>query len=250
MKIVIIGGSGLIGKKLTTLLRAAGHEVLPASPSTGVDTLTGAGLAEAFRGAHTVIDVSNSPSWEASAVLNFFQTSARNIAAAEKAAGVAHHVALSVVGADRMTNVGYMPAKVAQEQIIKTSGIPYSILRATQFFEFVAAIADASTDGDTVRVPQAYFQPIAADDVAAALADAVANKPTNAVVDIAGPEKLPMVNFIQKSLNAKHDTRKVIADPRGRYYGAEIEDTSLTPISRDPRIAPTRYESWLAAHSN
>jgi uncharacterized protein YbjT (DUF2867 family) len=250
MKIVIIGGSGLIGKKLSALLTTAGHEVLPASPSTGVDTLTGAGLAEAFHGAHTVVDVSNSPSWEAADVLRFFETSASNIAAAEKAAGVQHHVALSVVGADRMTNVGYMPAKVAQERIIRNAGIPYSIVRATQFFEFVNAIADASTEGDTVHLPQAHFQPIAADDVAAALADAVAARPTNTIVDVAGPEKLTMAEFIQRSLDAKRDRRKVVADPRGRYYGAQIDDTSLTPISPNPHIAPTRYSAWLTTHAS
>jgi uncharacterized protein YbjT (DUF2867 family) len=250
MKIVIIGGSGLIGKKLASRLTAAGHEVISASPSTGVNTLTGEGLAEAFKGTHTVVDVSNSPSWEAAAVLNFFQTSAGNIAAAEKAAGVQHHVALSVVGADRMTNVGYMPAKVAQEQIIKTSGIPYSILRATQFFEFVGAIADASTDGDTVRMPLAHFQPIAADDVAAALADVATGQPINGIVDVAGPDKLPIVDFVQKSLSAKHDKRKAVADPKGLYYGGPIEDTSLIPISAKPRIAPTHFTDWLAAHAS
>ncbi len=245
MKIVIIGGTGLVGKKLIKLLTAAGHEAVAASPSSGVNTLTGEGLADAFKGTHTVVDVSNSPSFEATAVLNFFTTSANNIAAAEKAAGVAHHVALSVVGAERMPKVGYMPSKVAQEQIIKTSGVPYSILRATQFFEFVNAIADGSTEGDTVRISQAQFQPIAADDVAAAFADVVLGKPLNGIVDVAGPEKLTMVDFVQKALSAKHDTRKVIADPNGIYFGAPIDNDSLVPISANPRIAPTRFDDWL-----
>ena len=251
MKIVIIGGSGLIGRKLTALLRASGHEVIPASPSSGVDTLTGAGLAEAFNGTHTVVDVSNSPSFEADAVLKFFQTSASNIAATEKAAGVQHHVALSVVGAHLLADEGYMRAKVAQENIIKASGIPYTILRATQFFEFMGGIADASTQGDTVLLPPASMQPIASADVAAELAKVVAAKPVNGFVEIAGPEKLTIADFVERALAAKQDKRKVIADPKGLYFGYPLKDNAnaLTPSSPNPHIAPTRFADWLTAQT-
>ncbi len=245
MKIVVIGGTGLIGKKLVNKLTAKGHEAIAASPSSGVNTLTGAGLVEAFNGAHALVDVSNSPSFEETAVLNFFETSTRNIVAAEKAAGVAHYVALSVVGADRLASGGYMRAKIAQESLIKASGVAFTILRATQFFEFFGAIADTSTQGDTVRLPSALMQPLAADDVAAALADVVLGKPANDIVEVAGPERLPMADFARKVLAARHDPRNVIADPSATYYGYTIDDNSLNPGTNNPRIAPTRLDDWL-----
>jgi uncharacterized protein YbjT (DUF2867 family) len=244
MKIVVIGGTGLIGKKLVNKLTAKGHEVIAASPSSGVNTLTGEGLAEAFKGAHAVVDVSNSPSWDEKVVLNFFETSTRNIIAAEKAAGVSHYVALSVVGADRMPG-GYMPAKVAQESLIKASGLPFTILRATQFFEFLGAIADSGTQGNTVRLPSALMQPMAADDVAAALADVALDKPANAILEVAGPERLSIADFARKALAAKHDPRNVIADPNTTYYGYKLDDKTLNPSGNNPRIAPTRLDNWL-----
>jgi uncharacterized protein YbjT (DUF2867 family) len=245
MKIVVIGGTGLIGKKLVNKLTAKGHEAIPASPSSGVNILTGAGLAEALTSADAVVDVSNSPSFEATAVLNFFETSTRNILAAEKAAGIAHFVALSVVGADRMAGDGYMRAKIAQESLIRASGVPFTILRATQFFEFFGAIADTATQGDTVRLPSALMQPMAADDVAAALADVVLGKPVNGMVEVAGPERLPMADAARKVLAAKHDPRKVVADPSATYYGYTLDDNSLNPGTNNPRIAPTRLDDWL-----
>lgn len=245
MKIVVIGGTGLIGKKLVSQLTAKGHQAIAASPSTGVNTLTGAGLAEALAGADAVVDVSNSPSFEETAVLNFFETSTRNILAAEKAAGIAHFVALSVVGADRMASGGYMRAKIAQESLIEASGVPFTILRATQFFEFLSTIADTATQGDTVRLPSALMQPLAADDAAAALADVVLGKPANGILEVAGPERLPMADFARKVLAAKHDPRKVIGDPSATYFGYAIDDNSLNPGSSNPRIAPTHLEDWL-----
>jgi uncharacterized protein YbjT (DUF2867 family) len=245
MKIVVIGGTGLIGKKLVNKLKAKGHEVITAAPSSGVNSLTGEGLAEAFKGADTVVDVSNSPSWDEKAVLDFFETSTRNIIAAEKAAGVAHHVALSVVGAERMAG-GYMPAKVAQEALIKASGVPFTILRATQFFEFLGAIADSGTQGDTVRLPSALMQPMSADDVAAALADVALDKPANAILEVAGPERLSIADFARKALAAKHDPRKVIDDPNSTYYGYKLDDKTLNPGGNNPRIAPTRIDDWLS----
>jgi uncharacterized protein YbjT (DUF2867 family) len=246
MKIVVIGGSGLIGKKLVNMLRQQGHDVLAASPSSGVDTLTGAGLAEALKGAHVVVDTSNSPSFEDAAVLKFFETSARNIAAAEVTAGVQHHVALSVVGADRMGSSGYMRAKVAQEAIIKASGVPYTILRATQFYEFLATIADFSQKDGAIRLPQALMQPLAADDVVAALAKVVTGKPVNDIIEIAGPKKILMAEIVQKALTAKHDPRKVVSDPNAGYFGYQIDDSSLTPGDPTAQIGPTRFEDWLS----
>jgi uncharacterized protein YbjT (DUF2867 family) len=245
MKIVVIGGTGLIGKKLVNKLTAKGHEVIAAAPSTGVDILTGTGLAEAFNGAQAVVDVSNSPSFEEAAVLNFFETSTRNIVAAEKAAGVAHFVALSVVGADRLGSGGYMRGKIVQESLIKASGVPFTIVRATQFFEFLGPIADTATQGDTVRLPSGLMQPMAADDVAAALADVVLGKPANDIIEVAGPERLPMAEFGRKVLAAKHDPRTVIADSSATYYGYTIDDKSLNPGTQNPRIAPTRIDNWL-----
>jgi uncharacterized protein YbjT (DUF2867 family) len=244
MKIVVIGGSGLIGTKLVNKLRASGHEALAASPASGVNTLTGTGVAEALKGAQVVVDVTNSPSFEDTAVLNFFQTSARNLLPAEVVAGVRHHVALSVVGADRLPDSGYMRAKVAQEALIRSAKVPYTIVRATQFFEFLGAIAGSSTDGGTVRLPPVRMQPIAADDVAAALAAVAVGTPVNGIVEVAGPEPLPMDELVRRFLRATNDARPVIADVHARYFGAEVNDQSLVP-GDNPRIAPTRFEDWL-----
>ena len=244
MKIVVIGGSGLIGKKLIPLLRGAGHEAVSASPSSGVNTLTGEGLSEALAGADVVVDVTNSPSFEDKAVLEFFEKSTRNILAAEAAASVKHHVALSVVGADRFPDSGYMRAKVAQEKLIKASGAPYTILRATQFFEFLGPIAGPGTG--TVRLPSAPMQPLAADDVAAALADVAMGSPANGVLEVAGPESLSIAAFVGKALAASGDKRTVVADPQARYYGAALDDLGLKPRNPNPRIGPTRFEEWVS----
>ena len=245
MKIVVIGGNGLIGKKLVNRLRASGNDAVPASPASGVDVLTGAGLAEALKGAQVVVDVTNSPSFEDTAVLNFFQTSARNLLPAEAAAGVGHHVALSVVGADRLPDSGYMRAKVAQEKAIKAATVPYTIVRATQFFEFIGGIADGSTEGKTVRLPPALMQPMAADDVAAALADISVGRPLNATIEVAGSEAIRMDELARRFLSAKRDPRQVSTDVHARYFGTEVDDRSLTP-GKDTRIAPTRFEDWLS----
>jgi uncharacterized protein YbjT (DUF2867 family) len=244
MKIVVIGGSGLIGKKLVPLLRGAGHEAVSASPSSGVNTLTGEGLSEAFAGADVVVDVTNSPSFEDKAVLEFFETSTRNILAAEAAAGVKYHVALSVVGADRFPDSGYLRAKVAQEKLIKASGLPYTVLRATQFFEFLNPIAGSGAD--TVRLPSAPMQPLAADDVAAALADVAMGSPANGVLEVAGPESLSIAAFVGKALAASGDKRTVVADPQARYFGAALDDLGLKPRNPSPRIGPTRFEEWVS----
>src|SRR5262245_42184362 len=244
MKIVVIGGSGLIGTKLVNKLRDSGHEALAASPTSGVNTLTGAGVAEALKGAQVVVDVTNSPSFEDTAVLNFFQTSARHLLPAEVVAGVRHHVALSVIGADHLPDSGYMRAKVAQEALIRSSTVPYTIVRATQFFEFLGAIAGSSTDGGTVRLPPARMQPIAAEDVAAALADVAVGTPLNGIVEVAGPEPLPLDELVRRFLRATNDARPVIADARARYFGAALNDGSLVP-GDNPRIGPTRFEDWL-----
>ena len=243
MKIVVIGGSGLIGKKLIPLLRERGHEAVSASPSSGVNTITGEGLAEALAGVDVVVDVTNASSWEDKAVLEFFETSTRNILAAEAAAGVKHHVALSVVGADRIPDSGYMRAKVAQEKLIKAGGVPYTILRATQFFEFLGAIA--GTAADTVRVPDAPMQPLAADDVAAALSDVAVGSPASGVLEVVGPEAQSMAAFVGKALAASGDSRSVVADPQARYYGAALDNLGLTPRGGNPRIGPTRFDAWL-----
>jgi uncharacterized protein YbjT (DUF2867 family) len=244
MKIVVIGGSGLIGSKLVNKLREDGHEPLAASPDSGVDTITGEGLAEAVEGAEVVVDVANAPAWEDAAVLEFFQTSSRNLVAAEAAAGVGHHVALSVVGTDRLPESGYFRAKVAQEEIVKAATVPYTILRATQFFEFIGRIADSSTAGNTVRLPPALVQPEAADDVAAALADVAVDAPVNGIVELAGPERFRLDELAQRVLSANNDPRQVAADVHARYFGAELNDQSLIP-GDDARIAPTRFEDWL-----
>jgi uncharacterized protein YbjT (DUF2867 family) len=244
MKIVVIGGSGLIGTKVVGILRQNGHEVVAASPKSGVNTITREGLAAALSGAKVVVDVANAPSWEAKAVLEFFETSNRNLLAAEKAAGVGHHVALSVVGTERLLETDYFPAKLAQEKLIKASGMPYTILRATQFFEFVGGIVEAGTDGDVVRMSPSLFQPIASDDVAAALADLAVAPPLNGMVEVAGPEPIPLDKIARQFLAAKGDSRKVIADIHARYFGAAIDDRTLTPGDH-PRLGPTHFQDWL-----
>ena len=244
MKIVIIGGSGLIGSKLVTRLREQGHEAVPASPDTGVNTLTGEGLAQVLTGAAVVIDVSNSPSFEDAAVLKFFETSTSNLLAAEAAAGVGHHVALSVVGSDRAPDSGYLRAKIAQEKLIRTSSIPYSIVRATQFFEFLKRIADEATDGNTVRIAPVLFQPIAAEDVAKAVARVAVSAPVNGIVEIAGPQQFRFDEFIRLGLGARPDPRVVMADPHARYFGTELGERTLVP-SGDAKLGEIRFEDWL-----
>jgi len=244
MKIVVIGGSGLIGSKLVKILRDDGHDVLAASRATGVSTLTGEGLADALAGAAVVVDVANAPSWEDRAVMEFFEGSGRNILAAERTAGARHHVALSVVGTDRLLASGYFRAKLTQENLIKASGIPYTIVRATQFFEFVGAIADSATDGDTVRLPPTLMQPIVSDDVAAILADIAVGKPLNTTIEIAGPEPIRMDDLVRRFLIANRDPRQVITDPAAGYFGTRVNDESLTP-GPNPRLGSTRFGEWL-----
>jgi uncharacterized protein YbjT (DUF2867 family) len=245
MKIVVIGGSGLIGSKVVKNLLQRGHEVVAASPSTGVNTITGEGLAEALAGAQVVVDVANAPSWEDQAVLEFFEKSGRNLLAAEAAAGVGHHVALSVVGTERLLASGYFRAKLAQENLIKASSIPFTIVRATQFFEFVGSIAQFATEGATVRLPSALMQPIVSDDVAAALADIALGEPINGMVELAGPEPIRQDELVRQFLSATGDARKVITDVHARYYGIEVNDQSLVP-GDNPRLGPTRFEDWLS----
>ena len=244
MKIVVIGGSGLIGSKLVNKLRESGHEALAASPSSGVNTVTGEGLSEALKGGSVVVDVSNAPSWEDAAVLKFFETSTRNLLTGESAAGVGHHVALSVVGTERMLESGYFRAKLAQENLIKGSSIPYSIIRATQFFEFVKSIADVSTEGNKVRLPPALIQPMAADDVASAVARIALGPPVNGTVEVGGPERFRLDEFIRRGLAARKDPREVIADPQARYYGLEVSESTLVPGDH-ARLGEMRFESWL-----
>jgi uncharacterized protein YbjT (DUF2867 family) len=244
MKIVIIGGTGLIGTKLASRLRQKGHEVVAAAPSTGVNTITGEGLNKALSGAEIVVDVANSPSFEDRAVLTFFETAGRNLLAVEAIANVRHHVALSVVGTDRLPENGYFRAKMAQENLIRASKIPYTILRATQFFEFVGGIVDSSSDGQTVRLSPALFQPVASDDVATALADVTVGTPVNGIVELAGPEKFSLDEFARKYLIATKDSRKVMADIHARYFGAELNDQSLVP-SHGARLGSVCFEDWL-----
>ena len=244
MKIVVIGGTGLIGSNVVRRLRAIGHETVAASPNTGVNTLTGQGLAEALRGAQVVVDVSNAPSFEDRAVMDFFQTSGHNLLAAEAAAGVGHHVSLSVVGTDRLPDSGYFRAKVAQEALIKAAGRPYTLLRATQFFEFVEGIVQAGADGDVVRLSPALIQPIAADDVAAALADLAVAAPVNGTVEVGGPERFPLDELARTFLAARADRREVIADVHARYFGSALDDRSLVAAA-GARIGPTRLSDWL-----
>ena len=245
MKIIVIGGSGLIGTKLVNKLREHGHEAVAASPKSGVNTLTGAGLAEALKGASVVVDVSNSPSWEDAAVMKFFETSTRNLLAYEAAAGVGHHVALSVVGSEGLLQSGYFRAKIAQENMIKVSSIPYSIIRATQFFEFVKSIADFSTDGNKVRLPSALIQPMAADDVASAVARIAMGSPVNGTVEVGGPEQFRLDELVRRGLAARKDPREVVADPHARYYGVELSESTLVP-GNGARLGETRFETWLS----
>jgi uncharacterized protein YbjT (DUF2867 family) len=244
MKIVVIGGSGLIGAKLVSGLREQGHEVVAASRSSGVDTLTGEGLAEALVGAQVVVDVANAPDWEDKAVLAFFETSSRNLLAAEAVAGVGHHVALSVVGTERLLASGYFRAKIRQEELIKAAKIPYTIVRATQFFEFVGAVADGSTEGETVRLPPAMMQPIVSDDVAAMLAEIAVDEPLNGTVELAGPEPIRMDELVRQYLSATSDARKVTTDVHAGYFGTAVNDESLTP-GPGARLGPTRFGEWL-----
>ena len=245
MKIVVIGGSGLIGTKVVNRLRERGHDVLAASPASGVNTITREGLAEALFGAQVVVDVANSPSFEDRAVLEFFETSGRNLLAAEAAAGVGHHVALSVVGTDRLPDSGYFRAKLAQENLIKGSKIPYTIVRSTQFFEFVSGIAQSGTVGQTVYLSPALVQPIMSDDVADAIADAALGAPVSGTIEIAGPERIPLDEIVRRYLHATKDPRTVIADTHAGYFGAALNDRSLTP-GDNPRIGATRFEDWLS----
>jgi uncharacterized protein YbjT (DUF2867 family) len=244
MKIVIIGGTGLIGTKLARILRERGHEVLAAAPSTGVDTITREGLAQAVDGADVVVDVANAPVWEDKAVLQFFETSGRNLLAAEAAAGVRHHVALSIVGSERLPDNGYFRAKVAQENLIKASAIPHTILRATQFFEFVGGIAQSATIGEEIRLSPALIQPIAAEDVALALADVAVAPPVNGTLEVAGPEAMPLDELVRRFLRGTKDARKVMPDVHARYFGSLLTDRSLTP-GANPRIGAIRFEDWL-----
>jgi uncharacterized protein YbjT (DUF2867 family) len=243
MKIVVIGGTGLIGSKLVTKLGEKGHEAIAASPDTGVNTLTGEGLAEAFEGAQVVVDVSNSPSFEDAAVLEFFETSTRNLLAAEAAAGVGHHVALSVVGTQRLLESGYFRAKIAQEKLIEQSSIPYSIVHATQFYEFVNSITAEATDGDTVRLAHVLIQPIAADDVATSVGEVAVGAPVNGIVEVAGPEQYYLDELIRQALGARNDPREVIADPHARYFGAELSERTLVP-GDEARLGEIRFGDW------
>lgn len=245
-KIVVIGGTGRIGSKVVTKLAEHGYEAVAASPASGVNILTTEGLAEVLDGASVVVDVSNSPSFEAAAVMEFFTKSTRNLLRYEADAGVGHHVVLSIVGADRLPDSGYLPAKVAQEKLIKESSIPYSIVRATQFFEFLKGIADSATEGNTVRLPSVAFQPIAAEDVATAVSKVARGAPLNATIEIAGPEQFRFDEFIRRGLSARNDAREVIADPHARYFGTELSEGSLVPAL----LGETRFEDWLRQSAN
>ncbi|MGH7181741.1 MAG: SDR family oxidoreductase [Nitrospiraceae bacterium] len=244
MKIVVIGGTGLIGSKLVNKLREHGHEALAAAPNTGVNSLTGEGLAEALKGASVVVDVSNSPSWEDAAVLNFFETSTRNLLSYEAAEGIGHHVALSVVGTDRLSESGYFRAKIAQEKLIEESAIPYTIVHATQFFEFLKGLADISFDGEKVRLPHVLFQPMAADDVASAVARVAVGQPVNGIVEIGGPEQFRVDDLVRRRLASLKDPREVIADANARYAGAKLGERTLVP-GKDARLGEIRFETWL-----
>jgi uncharacterized protein YbjT (DUF2867 family) len=244
MKIIVIGGTGLIGSKTVSILRKAGHEVVAASPRNGINSITSEGLKEAMAGTAVVVDLANSPSFEDKAVLEFFETSGRNLLAAEKAAGVKHHVALSIVGTDRTPDNGYFRAKVAQEKLIVASGIPYTIVRATQFLEFLGAIAESSVDGNVIKVSPGAFQPIAADDVASFVADAALAPPRNGIVDIAGPERAPFNEIIARYLKAVGDSRQVVRDPQARYWGGLVDDRSLVPLG-EARLGRITLEEWV-----
>jgi len=244
MKIVVIGGTGLIGSKLVSKLREHGHEAVAAAPNTGVNTLTGEGLTEVLKEASVVVDVSNSPSWEDAAVLNFFETSTRNLLTHEAAAGIRHHVALSVVGTERLAESGYFRAKIAQEKLIKESSIPYSIVHATQFFEFLKGLADISVVGGKVRLPPVLFQPMAADDVASAVGTIAVGPPVNGIVEIGGPEQFRLDELVRRRLATLKDPREVIADPTARYSGAQIGERTLVP-DNNARLGETRFDTWL-----
>jgi uncharacterized protein YbjT (DUF2867 family) len=244
MKIVVIGGSGLIGKKLVTILKSLGHEVTPASPSSGVDATTGKGLKEAISGAKVVVDVANSPSFDENSALEFFEKACYNLFKEEKAAGVGHHVALSVVGTEKLAKSGYFRAKNAQEHLIKASGLPYTIVQSTQFYEFLSSIAKSATEGQTVRLPQVAFQPIAAEDVAMILADIAVKPPLNHTVEIAGPKRAGFPEIVQEYLTAIQDGRKAVSDPKASYFGVTVMEDSLVP-GKNPRIGPMTLENWL-----
>jgi uncharacterized protein YbjT (DUF2867 family) len=244
MKIVVIGGTGLIGSKTVAILRQGGHEVVAASPQSGINTITGEGLKEAMTGAQVVIDLANSPSFEDKAVLEFFETSGRNLLPAEAAAGVRHHVALSIVGTDRTPDNGYFRAKVAQEKLIEASGIPYTVIRSTQFLEFLGSIADSSADGNVVRISPGLFQPIAADDVAAIVAEVALAAPRNGIIEIAGPERAPFNQFVARYLKAVGDPREVVSDPEAQYYGGRVEERSLVPLG-EARLGRIGLNEWL-----
>lgn len=244
MKIVVIGGTGLIGSKLVNKLREQRHEAIAAAPNTGVNTITGEGLAEVLKGASVVVDVSNSPSWDDAEVLKFFETSTRNLLANEAAAGVRHHVALSVVGTDRLSESGYMRGKIAQEKLIRESSIPYSIVHATQFFEFLKGLADISMVEGKVHLPPVLFQPMAADDVASGVARVAVSQPVNGIVEIAGPEKFRVHELVRRRLQSLKDPREVVPDPNARYGGARVGEKTLLP-GNNPRLGETRFETWL-----
>jgi uncharacterized protein YbjT (DUF2867 family) len=244
MKIVVIGGTGLIGSKTVAILREGGHEVVAGSPKSGINSITGEGLQEAMAGAQVVIDLANAPSWEDQAVLEFFQTSGRNVVAAEAAAGIRHHVVLSIVGTDRTPENGYFRAKLAQEKLIETSGIPYSIIRSTQFMEFLGGIAASSTDGNIVRLSPGLFQPIASDDVAAIVADVALAAPRNGIVEIAGPERAPLNDIVARYLKAVGDPREVVSDPEARYFGGRVEEDSLVPLG-EARLGRIGLDEWF-----
>jgi uncharacterized protein YbjT (DUF2867 family) len=245
MKIVVIGGTGLIGSRVVAILRQDGHEAVAASPNTGVNTITGEGLDEAMAGTQAVVDLANSPSFEDGAVLAFFETSGRHLLTAEAASGVRHHVALSIVGADRTPENGYFRAKVAQEKLVEASGIPYTIIRSTQFLEFLGGIAASGTDGDRVRLSPGLFQPIAADDVAAFVADVALAPPRNGIVEIAGPERAPFSDFVARYLQAIGDPREVVSDPEARYFGGRVEERSLVPLG-EARLGGIGLDDWLS----
>lgn len=248
-RVVVIGGTGLIGSKVVKKLHELGYEAVPASPASGVNTLTGEGLAEVLEGASVVVDVSNSPSFEDAAVMNFFTTSTKNLLSYETTAGVGHHVALSIVGTDLLPDSGYLRAKVAQEKLIKEASIPYSIVRATQFFEFLMGIADAATEGNTVRLPSVAFQPIAAEDVATTVTKVAIGRPLNGTVDLGGPEQFRFDEFIRRGLSARNDPREVVADPSARYFGTELSERSLVP-GNDALLGEIRFENWLTDTAN
>lgn len=249
MKVVVIGGTGLIGSRLVAMLREHGHDAVAASPGTGVNTLTGEGLGEALAGAKVVVDVSNSPSFEASAVMHFFTTSTHNLLAAEQAAGVGHHVALSVVGTDRLTESAYFRAKLAQEQLIQAGPVPFTILRATQFFEFVNGIADSATSGNTVRLTSAGIQPMAADDVADAACRVAEREPVNGIIEVAGPQQFPLHDLVRRTLAARGDAREVVSDAEALYFGARLEHGTLLP-GPGARLSDTHFEDWLDRHGS